>query len=338
MRHVQRLFLVNLFLFVFACHNEPASRDNEAADRGSLCTTAGATLNSTTNECECSSGQKWSGSRCEAEVAAAVKPQEMELAAQETAKPPQNDIKEMAPATLMPEAKAVSPEQKLTEKPSTLSPAEVASLKKACEKAHADWVDAEQFCQCPENKVLIGQKCTLLQGVVTDDACMRAVRPGRWTKGDCKCAASEVFVPQRGGCVAPNIVASHNVATKTGQFTCESSLSNGKWDLSKNRCQCPSGRIWLDGLCALQSRLSSAVICESGFNGGTWDSSHKRCQCQNGQMWLNQSCMDPHALPSRNVCESEFNRGTWNTTRQSCSCPRGARWNSKNLQCQGRAG
>ena len=57
MRHVQRLFLVNLMLFIFACHNEPASRDNEAADRGSLCTTAGATLNSTTNECECSGGR-----------------------------------------------------------------------------------------------------------------------------------------------------------------------------------------------------------------------------------------------------------------------------------------
>ena len=251
MRHVQRLFMVNLMLFIFACHNEPDSRDNEAADRGSLCTAAGATLNSTTNECECSGGQKWSGSRCEAEVAAAAKPQEMELAAQEAAKAPQNDIKDMAPATLMPEAKAVIPEQKLTEKASALSPAEVASLKKACEN---------------------------------------------------------------------------------------NSLNNGKWDLAKNRCQCPSGRIWLDGLCALQSRLSSAVICESGFNSGTWDSSHKRCHCQNGQMWLNQSCMDPHALPSRNVCESEFNRGTWNTTRQSCSCPRGARWDSKNLQCQGRAG
>ena len=197
---------------------------------------------------------------------------------------------------------------------------------------------AEQFCQCPENKVLVGQKCALLRGVVTDDACMRAVRPGRWAKGDCKCSASEVFVPQRGGCVTPDPVATNNLATKTGQFTCESSLSNGKWDLAKSRCQCPSGRIWLGGLCALQSRLSSAVICESGFNSGTWDTSHKRCHCQNGQMWLNQSCMDPHALPSRNVCESEFNRGTWNTTRQSCSCPRGARWDSKSLRCQGRTG
>ncbi len=338
MGYMRRIAPMFALFFALSCHNEANTKESEANEKSKVCVAAGATLSSATNECECSAGSKWTGSRCETEVSNKDKPQLTET--QPAAMTPESSkLREVTPATLVPENKAKDGRknngkgEKSDSHLQPLSAHQLASLKTACEKAHAKWMAVDSYCQCPGQKVLVGAKCQALRNTITDAACTSAIRPGRWTKGDCRCGNNETFVPQRGGCVAVKTTAAN-----TQRFTCESSLNGGKWDESKNRCNCPQGRIWWKESCTQASRLSSSKICESDFHGGTWDGAQKRCLCPKGQMWLNQSCMDPHALPSRNVCESEWNRGTWNQKRQSCSCPRGGQWNSKNLTCSRRAG
>ncbi|MBM4251635.1 MAG: hypothetical protein FJ146_06670 [Deltaproteobacteria bacterium] len=335
-----RRFAPMFALFVaFACHNDPSGKDADVNEKSKVCVAAGATLSATTNECECAGGSKWTGSRCDSEAGSKDKAQLTE-AQPATLAPQVSTLREVTPATLLPENKAkdgrrsgIAKTDKADAQVQSLTPHQLAALKTNCEKAHAKWMGGESYCLCPEHKVLVGAKCQAIRNQVSDAACTSAVRPGRWSKGDCRCSGGETFIPERGGCVAAK-----SVAGNTLKFTCENGLNSGKWDDSKNRCNCPSGRIWWHESCALMSRLSSSKICESEFHGGSWDGVQKRCQCPKGRMWLNQSCLDPHALPSRNVCESEWNRGTWNQKRQSCACPRGGQWNSKNLTCTRRAG
>jgi hypothetical protein len=334
-----RRFAPMFALFVaLACHNDASTKDADSNEMSKVCAAAGASLNATTNECECAGGSKWSGALCEGEATTKDKTQLAE-AQPATLAPEASKLRDVTPATLVPENKAKDGRKggARTEKSDTsvqsLSAHQLAALKTACEKAHAKWMAGESYCLCPDQKVLVGAKCQVLRAQMTDAACTSAVRPGRWSKGDCNCGNNETFVPQRGGCVAVK-----SAAVSTLRFTCESGLNSGKWDDGKSRCNCPSGRIWWRESCVPSSRLSSSKICESDFHGGNWDGAQKRCHCPKGRMWLNQSCMDPHALPSRNVCESEWNRGTWNQKRQSCSCPRGGQWNNENLTCSRRAG
>ena len=337
------LAVFSFSLFMFGCHLDSPSRESENAERGRICLLGGGNFNSVSNECECVVGHKWSGSRCELDSAAATATTVGTTAGTTAAQAPspvsapassqatetaavKSSVKEVVPANLVPVPTAAAKVPAKAEP--GLSAAETTKLKSACGKAHAQWLDDTKYCQCPEAKVLVGSKCLTLHGAITDDACLRSVRPGKWRKGNCKCASGETFVPQRGGCVAPDasIAAVH-------KSTCESSLNGGSWEQEKGRCQCPAGRIWVGENCAPRSQLSSAAICESSYNGGNWDAALKRCNCQEGQLWVNQTCQDPHSLPEQVVCESEWNKGNWNKSRKRCSCPRGRLWDNGTMVC-----
>lgn len=305
MRQAIRLSFFGLVFLLASCHDD--AKKNGAAFRGQFCAQGGATLSAVTNECQCPSPQKWTGSKCEGAAVSNIEPKA-------TALVPEPPVTVAEPAPVIPS--------------SYLTPAQLESLKQACGKAHAAWLEAEQFCQCPNAKVLVGEHCRKLRGRVTDDACLRAIKPGRWHKGDCDCPGTDTFVPQRGGCVPPA-----REQAEIQKLSCESSLDLGHWDGGKKRCECPKGRIWVDELCEIQTRMGSALVCQTDYNQGTWDWDKKRCSCPAGELWINQACLDPHTLPRGKVCESEWNRGSWNDSAQSCACPKGKQWDAHALIC-----
>src|SRR5690606_18717951 len=108
--------------------------------------------------------------------------------------------------------------------------------------------------------------------------------PGHWRGGRCLCEDDGVFSPARGGCVAP-----FEGSTETLAKICTSSLNEGHWDTDRERCQCPTGRIWFAETCPVQGDLSSREVCESAYNGGTWDKGEKSCVCKLGQVWIDQT-------------------------------------------------
>jgi hypothetical protein len=296
--------------------DEPPRASTEAVDHSKLCKDGGATLNAATNECVCSTAQRWNGIRCEAAEAAVTTP------AAGAASPPAT----MALETPH-DAPSGPPEPPTTAAVSTDE--SNAKLAAACKRADGDWNEKESFCLCPEGKVLVGARCRTMRGRMTEEICRFAVYKGSWEKKVCECKDGLVFAAERGGCVPPYKGDDGTILRRE----CENTLNRGRWEAAASRCSCPNGRIWFEEQCQPVHGLSSHDVCESAYYRGKWDDDRKRCKCPDGQVWLDQTCRSPAGITPKVACESEAGGGTWNEGVQRCICPRLGHWDATHRQC-----
>jgi hypothetical protein len=263
----------------------------------------------------CPAGQTFTGVRCEKPAGGATLPEGL----------PPKDPEADAEATAAP-----PPPPPVEDTGAVATTPDVATrLKTDCKRARGTWLEKDQYCHCPNDKVLVARRCRTLNGDVTDDACLRAPSKGKWKKGVCACEPGLVFSPARGGCVAK---FTGDVAVM--RRVCESSLNNGKWDAMNERCACPTGRVWVDELCQVQSRLRSKVVCESAANKGAWNADAKTCACPAGHTWLDQTCTKTAGVAPRTACQSEANRGRWDDGLGRCLCPGLTRWDAAAKACR----
>ena len=321
-----------LILLVFSCHrNFSGAAGTNAVDRAWLCKNGGGMLSQAAQECLCPINQRWNGSRCEK-----APPSPAAAKAAAVTLPPQPDQIVQLPSTAASESAGRATTGPVAAPPNVASgkttPAKVDAnpLRRACHLAKAYWDEADQYCHCPDHRVLIGSHCYLLGGRVTDDACRRSVHKGRWRHGVCTCPAGLVFSPARGGCVKQL----PETATVVLKRVCESSLNLGKWDGALSRCQCPPGRIWQGELCQERGTLSSRTICESDYYHGKWNAERKTCACRAGSVWYDQSCRSANGLTMQQICTSEANRGAWNASLGRCICPGLEQWDVLGRVCR----
>jgi hypothetical protein len=355
-------FAVTLALLALSstqCRNEPATSASGSAgiDRSRLCKDGGADLDERTNACVCPDAAKWDGFKCVA--AGGDQPSAASMTDAENANAPATERDLEAKAAK--EAKALA--DKLSEGATPLPAADkdvadsdvakddgksvtadaktsggAGAVAAACRRARGVWLEKEAYCHCPDGKVLVGSTCRTLPGVVTDDACTRAVHKGRWVKGHCLCGEGQVFSPSRGGCVAPLTGESATM----GRRVCESSMNRGRWDARGVRCDCPEGRIWIGEACEVKGNLTSREICESDYQGGKWDPTRRRCACParrspdgsgGMQMWIDQACRPAATVSEPTACVAESNGGRWNAALKTCVCPGGDKWDAAARTC-----
>jgi hypothetical protein len=300
-----------------------------AVDKDKLCALGGAHYDAASNECACDGGRAWDGARCGPPAVGQPAAAEPVLPTEATAAQPAS-----APAAEeSPAVPSAEPMPEPTEPPAKLETPSAGTRKAlhaACRRANGHWVEKDGYCYCPRAEVLVGQHCYRLPGRVTDDACLRAVRKGRWNAGVCECAPGLVFSPARGGCVEP--YAGHDVTVL--RRICESSLNYGKWDQRNARCLCPEGRIIIGEVCMAQSSESSAAVCESPYNRGRWSPAAKACACPRGRLWIDQTCRPLDLIEPRTACQSELSRGTWNVSMGTCICPGLTHWWPAEKRCR----
>lgn len=275
-------------------------------DRAQLCRDGGATVNEISNECECSAGLAWNGVRCEVDGSVIVnQAQTVSSGSIETTEttastadsnPAQQPVDEAAvevTAEIMrrmkpsPEKGASEPAEFTKAGPAAGERSWIPQLIRACRIAGGAWLERHQYCHCPDGKVLMGRRCRLTYGRMTDDVCLRAVNKGVWRGGICECPNGKVFSPGRGGCVEK--FTGDSVIMRR---ICENTVNQGKWIQRLERCRCPDGHIMVGETCVLKTHLRSADVCESSENGGTWNAASKLCNCPAGKSWINQSCSE----------------------------------------------
>jgi hypothetical protein len=301
--------VVTTIMLTHSCFRQEGGKGGvPKIDRAQLCRDGGATVNEATNECECSTGLIWNGVRCDVDRSVLESrkqnpssggPAETDAAtgpAQDEPVPQQADeaavevtaeiMRRMKPAPAKPESEPATA-------PAT-APEDVAGdsswipqLIRACRIAGGDWLQRHKYCHCPDGKVLMGRRCRLTYGRMTDDVCLRAVNKGVWKGGICECPRGKVFSPGRGGCVEK--FTGDSVIMRR---ICENTVNQGKWIQRLERCRCPDGHILVGETCVLKTYLRSEDVCESFENGGTWNAATKRCACPAGKSWINQSCSE----------------------------------------------
>ena len=314
-----RLFVALLFPAVFlACkdqNQEPPPAP--AIDKQQLCADGGAAFDPNLNQCVCPPGMDFVDNRCQATDPKVVAQQECEAQGKVWREDSCHD----------PDPE---PDPKPEPDPDPDPGVDRAKVQQACAAAGGDWQAADQFCDCPDDKVLVGQECSKLSGRLIEAVCERAVLPGAWKSGRCECPQTNlVFSPARGGCVEP-----FDGSEATISAICEDSLNQGQWLADRKTCQCPTDEIWHQEYCQPQDELSSRAICESDFNDGRWDGEEKSCICQIGDMWINQSCQSIQAIDPKIACEAEVNGGTWDQSRGLCICPGVTGWVPAVKSCQ----
>lgn len=272
-------------------------------DRAQLCLDGGATVDEKTNECVCAAGLVWTGVRCDVDRSILGQQESSVRSVKDEPQKVPDPPPSAAPAVKESQASAEEPSVEVTDKimrrtkpakPQTQAeerstasqePQWMSSLIRACRIAGGSWLARHKYCHCPDGKVLMGRRCRLTGGRMTDDVCLRAVNKGKWKGGICECPKGLVFSPGRGGCVEP--FAGDDVIMRR---ICENTVNQGKWIQRHGRCRCPDDHILVDETCVRKTYLRSEDICESFENGGTWNSAAKRCSCPAGKTWINQSC------------------------------------------------
>lgn len=306
-------------------------------DRAQLCSDGGANVNEQTNECECPAGLVWNGVRCDIGVSALVMAEEIPApvvepvvttppSAEQSANVPEVKAELAVPESTAEVEKDTSVQDPVEKVEASLS--WIPQLIRACRIAGGSYLAAQQYCHCPDGKVLMGRRCRLTDGRMTDDICLRAINKGRWQGGVCSCPEGKVFSPGRGGCVEPF----------TGDSTilrriCENTVNQGKWNERQHLCMCPAGKVLFGETCVPKTNLRSADICESRQNRGAWDSHARACRCPEGQIWFNQSCENLADVDSSAACHGDLNKGRWNKAKNTCDCPRGTSWNAARKSC-----
>lgn len=306
-------------VLVHSCFRQKSDKKDELPkiDRAQLCRDGGAAVNESTNECICTTGMIWNGVRCEAVPV----PPESELASGDT---PVEKIPSK-PVVIEKIPQSPAPTEKNGK---TAAPDWLPELKRACRIGNGSFLKSNQYCHCPNGKVLMGRRCFPMNGRMLDDVCLRAVKKGTWTNGVCKCPAGQTFSPGLGGCVdAP-------VTDKTIlRRICSNSMNDGRWNEKSSTCTCPVGKVLIDETCVSKSKLTSATVCTSQSNAGTWDPARKVCNCPNSKIWVNQSCLESGDVEAESACLSELNRGKWNKKKGQCECPGRKSWIAAKKMC-----
>ncbi len=333
-----RIFAIMTLLATFgSCRKVTPTSTSNTAGTAKLCISGGATLDAAANICVCPQGLEWSGQKCEAAQGAQLTdgPHGVDHPPTETATDKELQGHEAAAVT-----EPAVPDHK-PEKPKSNDTEWVETFKKRCISAKGKFIANEQYCLCPDTKVLVGFTCRRLQGRVNDDLCLRAVRPGKWLEGVCVCPKNQIFAPNRGGCVAP---LTYGKKSKSGlthkgvlailKRNCESSVNTGLWDPLTQDCTCPEERGFVQELCVERHRVSSKELCESLGQQGRWMRDLKTCQCPPGRMWVNQKCTLYSDITPQDGCHSNGSGGTWDQAKETCLCPTGKVWAISGKSCR----
>jgi hypothetical protein len=317
---------------------QPAASQNTAGT-AKLCIAGGATLDAQANICVCSQGSEWSGQKCEPVQAQSAALKENGHSIEETSAQ-DTTVNEPAPATVATEE--IQAKSDTQAKPD--DKAWVEEFKRRCVRAKGSFLEKEQFCLCPDTKVLVGNTCHTLQGHLIDDVCLRAVRPGKWIDGNCLCAKNLTFSASRGGCVKPLRYNKNTVKFGKPNMTkalaliqkrnCENSINKGLWDPKTLDCTCQNNKVFFQELCVDRHRISSRDLCESFSQGGTWSRDLKTCQCPVGRVWVNQKCTAFADVTPQDGCHSNGSGGVWEVNQGACLCPSGKVWAISGKTCR----
>lgn len=334
----QALFLMMIVATIVGCRKVNPTSSSNTAGTAKLCISGGAALDASANICVCPQGLEWSGQKCETAQSAHLTDGAV----------PQTELSEAGEEKLLPEADHASIEDqsalgKNGDHPKAADGEWIEIFKKRCVAAKGKFVSSEQYCLCPDTKVLVGKTCRHLNGKVNDDLCLRAVRPGKWLEGTCACPKNMIFAPNRGGCVAPLALAGKNsggsglpkrTLLAIQKRNCESSVNQGLWNPSAQDCTCPNGRGFVQELCVERHRISSKELCETMGQRGQWVRALKTCQCPSGRLWVNQRCTPFSEISPQDGCHSNGSGGMWDEAKGTCLCPPGKVWAISGKSCR----